>query len=128
MTIRELDKEIAEKELMAQKMTDDLFHLQTQLTKYITSGNKGNEEWYGRASVAYQAMKRKIRKLNQNINKLKMERKAMMKEHQKDRDRLQNELFYRKLKELLPEEQLVVFLRECEDEIHVQLERRTNDD
>ena len=128
MTIKELDKEIAEKELLVQKMTDDLFPLQTQLTKYITSGNKGNEEWYGRASVAYQAMKRKIRKLNQNINKLKMERKAMMKEHQKDRDRLQNELFYRKLKELLPEEQLVVFLRECEDEIHVQLERRTNDD
>lgn len=122
MTIQELEKEIAEKELLAEKMTDDLFPLQCQLSKYITSGKKDNEEWYGRACIAYQALKGKLRKLNKKISKLKIERKAMLKEQQKNRERIQSELFFKKLKEVLTEEQLADFLQEVEVVLATRLE------
>lgn len=121
MTIHELEKEIQEKEAAAQKLTDDLLPLQAQLTKYITSGAKDRQEWYGRASIAYQSMRGKLRKLNKKINKLKMERKALIRQQRESEDRIQAKLFYRKLKELLSEDEFADFLKECEAEMSAEL-------
>ena len=122
MTIIELEKEIQEQEAAAQKLADDLLPLRAQLTKYITSGKKDKQEWYGRASIAYQAMNGKLRKLNRKINALKRERKSAIRAMQSQRERIQNELFYKKLKELLTEDQLAAFIEECEEVIKTRRE------
>lgn len=91
--------------------------LQMQLTQYITSGRKDKQEWFGRASTAYAVMKNKLSKINRAIDKLKSRRKALLKEQRESRERKKNELFYKKLKELMPEEELLAFLAECEDKL-----------
>lgn len=121
MTITELEKEICEKELAAQKVKDDMFPIQIQLTQYITEGKRDKEEWYGKASVAYQVKKRRLRKLHHDISKLHSQRKALIQAQHRTTDRIQNHLFYNKLKELLSEEEMKEFMEYCAIVIEAEL-------
>lgn len=73
--------------------------------------------WFDRAGVALSIKKNQLRKLH--IEKMHTERALKIAKSgvQKRRERIQNELFYAKLKELMNENDLKAFLKECQDKM-----------
>lgn len=78
--------------------------------KLITSDE---QEWLDRAGVALHINKAKLRKLNVKRDRLNRAIKSEKKQYAQNRWQLKNSLFHEKLKELMPEEELELFLTEC---------------
>lgn len=71
------------------------------------------QEWLDRAGVALHINKSKLHKLNVKRDRLNRAIKSEKKQYAKNREQLKISLFYKKLKELMPEEELELFLAEC---------------
>lgn len=78
------------------------------------------QEWLDRAGVALHINKEKLRKLNIKRDRLNREIKAHKKQHAQNRWQLKNSLFHAKLKELMSEEELKIFLEECDKKVDAE--------
>lgn len=98
------------------KFTDTINDIRAQMTARISNNTPmtaEEEDWFRRAGIALHINKEKLRKLNIKRDRLNREIKAYKKQHAQNRWQLKNSLFYAKLKELMPEEELITFLEEC---------------
>ncbi len=103
-------------------LDDEITGIKAKMTIAKTKQNKPMSKecraWFNRAGVALFIKNNQLRKLH--IDKMRVERelKEAKANCQKRRERVQNELFYAKLKELMNEDELKTFLAECQSKLN----------
>ncbi len=103
-------------------LDDEITGIKAKMTIAKTKQNKPMSKecraWFNRAGVALSIKNNQLRKLH--IEKMRVERelKEAKANRQKRRERVQNELFYAKLKELMNEDELKTFLAECQSKLN----------
>lgn len=104
-------------------LTEIVEGIRAQMTARISKKEpitSDEQEWLDRAGVALHINKAKLRKLNVKRDRLNRAIKNDKKQYAQNRWQLKNSLFYAKLKELMPEEELKTFLEECDKKVDAE--------
>lgn len=102
------------------EVTETVNSIRAKMTARISKGEPitpSEQEWLDRAGVALCINRNKLRALNVKRDRLNRAFKSHKKQHAQNRWQLKNSLFYAKLKELMTEEELEVFLAECDKKV-----------
>lgn len=110
-------KKLADLETEIDVLDEEIVGIKAKMTAAKMRGKPMSKEcraWFDRAGVALSIKNNQLRKLH--IEKMRTERalKTAKAGAQKRRERIQNELFYAKLKSLMSDDELKAFLKECE--------------
>ena len=120
--VKAISNELDEIEHKIDKLDEEITSIKAKMTiakaKHGKTMSKECKAWFDRAGVALSIKKNQLRKLH--IEKMHTERalKSAKAGVQKRRERIQNELIYAKLKELMSESDLKTFLTECQNKIN----------
>lgn len=117
-----LSKKLSDIEHDIDVLDEEIIGIKAKMTAAKTRGKPMSKEcraWFDRAGVALSIKNNQLRKLH--IEKMRTEKalKAAKADVQKRRERIQNELFYAKLKELMGDGELRTFLEECQSKLEV---------
>lgn len=117
----ELTEKLYKIENEIEELTEEIDSIRAKMTACKSKAEPmtpEEEEWFYRAGIALSIKRQKVKKLNIKRNRINMARGEAKKAQQKDKERLQNELFYAKLKELMSESDLKAFTDECNRKIN----------
>ena len=121
--VKAISDELDEIEHEIDKLDEEITSIKAKMTIAKTKRGKPMSKecqaWFDRAGVALSIKNNQLRKLH--IEKMRTEKalKAAKADVQKRRERIQNELFYAKLKELMSDGELRAFLEECQRKLEV---------
>lgn len=117
--------DIAAMKEASEKLTDGIGNIQRDMSRAIVDNSvQQDKDWFFRADAALKIMKRQRKRLNEAVMNQFCAAKAKRKAAQKEKERIQNELFYAKLKEVLPDAELSAFVQECDRIIDERTEAR----